>query len=80
MRWVLLVATIPIAIIANAGRVTVTGILSEINPDLAHGFFHELEGWVIFIVAFVMLLSLHGAIRGVLRLRGLEPAKDTPIV
>ena len=51
MRWVLLVATIPIAIVANAGRVTITGILSEINPELAHGFFHELEGWVIFVIA-----------------------------
>jgi len=69
MRWVLLIATIPIAIIANAGRVTIAGVLSEINPELARGFFHELEGWVIFVIAFVMLLALHGAIRGVLRLR-----------
>lgn len=70
MRWVLLAATIPIAIVANAGRVAITGMLSEINPDLAHGFFHELEGWVIFVIAFLMLLALHGAIRGALRLRG----------
>src|SRR5580700_1480732 len=52
MRWVLFAATIPIAIAANAGRVTITGMLSEINPELAHGFFHELEGWVIFVIAF----------------------------
>jgi len=69
MRWVLLIATVPIAIIANAGRVTITGMLSEINPELARGFFHELEGYVIFVIAFVMLLGLHGAIRGLLRLR-----------
>ena len=41
MRWVLFAATIPIAILANAGRVTITGMLSEINPELAHGFFHS---------------------------------------
>jgi len=70
MRWVLLIATIPIAILANAGRVTIAGILSEINPELARGFFHELEGWVIFLIAFIMLIGLHSAIKGILRLRG----------
>src|SRR5580658_8732515 len=72
MRWVLLGATLPIAIIANAGRVTITGILSEINPELAHGFFHELEGWVIFVIAGILLVCLHGAIRGALRMWGKE--------
>jgi len=59
MRWVLLVATIPIAIIANAARVTLTGVFSEINPSLAEGFFHEAEGWVIFLVALVILVLTH---------------------
>jgi len=79
MRWVLFVATVPIAIIANAGRVTITGILSEINPELAHGFFHELEGWVIFVIAFILLLGLHAAIRAGLGLRhGGTPSQETP--
>jgi exosortase len=76
MRWVLFVATIPIAIAANAGRVTITGILSEINPELARGFFHELEGWVIFVIAAVLLVALHGAIRWVMGMRG----KEHPVV
>jgi exosortase len=59
MRWVLLAATIPIAILANSGRVTITGVLSEINPELARGFFHSLEGFVIFLIALVMLGGLH---------------------
>jgi exosortase len=67
MRWVLLIGTVPIAILANAGRVTVTGILSEINPELAHGFFHSLEGWIIFLIAFAMLLGLHIVIRAIYR-------------
>ncbi len=79
MRWALLAATIPIAIIANAGRVTITGVLSEINPELAHGFFHELEGWVIFVIAFILLLGLHGAICAGLRLRASRAiAKEAP--
>lgn len=59
MRWVLLAATIPIAIAANASRVTLTGILSDYRPDLARGVFHFLEGWVLFLVALVLLVGFH---------------------
>jgi hypothetical protein len=36
-----------------------TGILTEYNPELADGFFHMLEGWVIFVVAGIMLFMAH---------------------
>jgi exosortase/archaeosortase family protein len=65
MRWVLLVCTVPIAILANSGRVTITGILSEFNPEWAQGFFHSLEGWIIFVIALVMLIGLHAVINRV---------------
>ena len=59
MRAALFVAVIPIAILANAGRVTVTGILSEWNTALAQGFFHSVEGWIIFLVAMGLLIAAH---------------------
>src|SRR5262245_20030315 len=59
MRMVLFVATVPIAMLANASRVTLTGILSEIKPELAHGFFHSASGWVIFMVALLILAAFH---------------------
>jgi exosortase len=60
MRIVLLIATVPIAILANAGRVTITGYVSEeIDPSLARGFSHELEGFLVFLVALGMLVALH---------------------
>lgn len=59
MRWVLLGLTIPIAIVANASRVTLTGVLSEINPEWAHGFFHSASGWVIFMFALALLVICH---------------------
>ena len=59
IRAALLVLTVPIAIVANAGRVTLAGILSEYNPDLAHGFMHTAQGWVIFMVALVALVLAH---------------------
>jgi exosortase len=67
MRWVLLMATLPIAIIANAARVTLTGVFSEIDPELAAGFFHEAEGFVIFIVAIAMLVAVHQSLNWIYR-------------
>jgi exosortase len=63
VRVVLFFSTIPIAILANAGRVTLTGIVSDkISPDLAEGGFHEAQGWVIFMVAFAILVVFHQAL------------------
>ncbi len=59
IRVVLFFSTIPIAIIANAGRVTITGIIANFKPELAEGLFHEAQGWVIFMVAFAILALLH---------------------
>jgi exosortase len=75
MRWVLLLCTIPIAIIANAGRVTLTGILSEIDTELANGIFHTMEGWVIFAIAFLMLATTHWLINW---LAGIRHQPDLP--
>ena len=73
MRWVLLIATIPIAIIANSARVTLTGVFSEIDPSLAEGFFHEAEGWVIFVVALVILVVVHQFINWIYRRLSPQP-------
>lgn len=75
MRWALFLGVLPIAILANAGRVTITGILSEYNTNLARGFFHELEGFIIFAIAFMMLFVLHIAINLVYRWKF---AKEAP--
>lgn len=69
MRIVLLAATVPIAIAANAGRVTITGLLSEYRSDLAEGFFHLAEGWVIFLAALAALLVLHRLLNLIFRVR-----------
>jgi exosortase len=59
MKWVLLLATIPVAIAANAARVTMTGFLSESNPSLTEGVPHKLEGLVLFAVAVLLLVGIH---------------------
>ncbi|MCW5964663.1 MAG: exosortase/archaeosortase family protein [Bryobacterales bacterium] len=59
IRVALFLSTVPIAISANAGRVTFTGILSEIDPEYATGFYHTASGWVLFAVGFVLLILAH---------------------
>jgi exosortase len=78
MRWALFFCTIPIAIIANAGRVTITGILSEIDTSLATGVFHETEGFVIFGIAFAFLAFTHWAINWLAGFRN-QPKTMTPL-
>ncbi len=59
LRVVLFFSTIPIAITANAGRVTFTGVISQFKPELAEGWFHEAQGGVIFMIALAILVTLH---------------------
>jgi exosortase len=59
VRVLLFCLTIPIAILTNANRVTLTGILAEYKPQLAEGFFHEMSGWVIFMMALLIMVVLH---------------------
>jgi exosortase len=59
MRWTLLAATVPIAIAANAARVTLMGILSEYHSDFAQGAFHPFESWALFVVALSLLVTVH---------------------
>ena len=58
-RNLLVLSTFPIAIIANAARVTGTGILAHHYGDkVAQGFFHGFSGWILFVVAFICLFFL----------------------
>lgn len=64
VRLVLLAATIPVAVIANAGRVVLIGIIGEIDPKLASGFLHTASGWAIFVISVALLLLLHRLVTG----------------
>lgn len=70
IRVLLLIAAIPIAVAANALRVVGTGLCVQYwDPVKALGFFHEFSGWVIFIVAFALLVLVHRALQLPDRLR-----------
>jgi exosortase len=59
LRAVLLVlGAVPIAIIANALRVSGTGVLARYyGTEIADGFFHSFSGWVVYVIAFLMLFG-----------------------
>jgi exosortase len=55
----ILLSAIPIAIFTNALRVSGTGVLARYyGTKVADGFFHTFSGWVIYIVAFLMLFGV----------------------
>lgn len=64
VRILLAVASLPIAVAANSLRVVITGLLVQYwDPDKAQGFFHEFQGWLMFVASLLMLYLLHGLIR-----------------
>jgi exosortase len=74
-RVVIALSAIPIAILANAARVAGTGLMSHwIGEEAARGFFHTFSGWLMFVVAFVLLAGVQ---RLVSRLR--SPAVALPV-
>src|SRR5260370_36271309 len=55
----LVIAAVPIAILTNALRVSGTGVLAHYyGTRVADGFFHTFSGWVIYIVAAVLLFAI----------------------
>jgi exosortase/archaeosortase family protein len=59
-RSIILVASaVPIAILTNALRVSGTGVLAHYyGTEVADGFFHSFSGWVVYIVAFLLLFAV----------------------
>jgi exosortase len=56
---VILASAIPIALIVNSIRITVTGLLYQVaNSEVAEMVFHDLAGWVMMPMALGMLFLL----------------------
>ncbi len=57
--FILIASAIPIAILTNSLRVSGTGILSRYyGTAVADGFFHSFSGWVVYVVAFLLLFAV----------------------
>lgn len=57
-KIILIFSSIPLTIITNALRIALTGILSKhFGSKVVEGFFHDFEGWLIFMVTLGVLLG-----------------------
>jgi exosortase len=55
IRLILLVSAVPIALIANVTRVTLTGILTETAGDaVAQKVYHDFAGWLMMAIGLVL--------------------------
>ncbi len=64
VRWLLAIASIPIAVAANSFRIIGTGLLVQYwDADKAEGYFHASWGWIIFVISLVLLYAVHGLVR-----------------
>ncbi|HEX8097911.1 MAG TPA: archaeosortase/exosortase family protein, partial [Pyrinomonadaceae bacterium] len=60
---ILVLSAVPIAILTNALRVSGTGVLARFyGTRVADGFFHSFSGWVIYILAFLLLFAVGRAL------------------
>lgn len=60
-RLLIALSAIPVAILLNAARITILGVLSyQVGPGAAAGFAHMTTGVVIFIVGCAVIVALCG--------------------
>lgn len=60
MRAVLALSAIPVAIVTNGFRVASAGYAAyKMGPAGVEGVFHEFSGWLVFVVAFMLMFGLH---------------------
>jgi len=66
-RWVrhsLIFSMLPIAIVSNAIRITVAGVIAHrFGAATAEGFLHGFSSWTIFVASLALLCGLHGLFR-----------------
>ena len=75
VRAIIALSAIPVAILANGLRVASAGIAAH-NYGAAgvEGLFHEFSGWVVFVVAFLMMLAIQRLLQ-----RFLPPPVPAPV-
>lgn len=59
-KWILFLSAIPIAVLVNVVRLTITGCMAAwISPETAHGFLHDMSGLIIFSTALILVYGVY---------------------
>jgi exosortase len=65
-KMLLVLSSVPIAVFTNILRVTGTGILQNGgHKDLAAGFYHQMEGWIFYVIALAALFVEYAVLNAV---------------
>jgi exosortase len=75
VRAVIALSAVPVAIVANGLRVASAGIAAyNFGSAGVEGLFHEFSGWVVFVLAFLMMFALQRLLQ-----RFLPPPRVPPV-
>lgn len=79
VRAVIALSAVPVAILANGLRVASAGVAAHnFGAAGVEGLFHEFSGWVVFVIAFLMMLGFQRLLQRVLPPRVPQvPAAET---
>lgn len=67
VRTVIALSAVPVAIITNGFRVASAGVAAyNFGSAGVEGVFHEFSGWVVFVVAFLLMLGLQRLLKWLL--------------
>ncbi|MBV9240461.1 MAG: EpsI family protein [Acidobacteria bacterium] len=70
---ILMIAAVPIAVLTNAARVTATGVMTyEYGKQATETTVHDASGWVVYVVALVLLIGVNFGLKSVLARRDTE--------
>lgn len=62
-RGLLFALSIPIAIVGNACRIlSIAAIAASCSADFATGFYHDYSGYIVFLVAILLMVAMGGLI------------------
>jgi exosortase len=60
-KWLLFLASIPLAIVGNMARITTVALVAQaFGEKLALGIYHDYSGYVVFSVAITLMVALGG--------------------
>lgn len=77
VRAIIALSAIPVAILANGLRVASAGVAAHnFGAAGVEGLFHEFSGWVVFVIAFLMMFALQRLLQRFLPPRPVQPAPE----